>query len=194
MIKYLVFVGAIIDLIGTGFYIKSMLKGKTRPNRVTWLMWSVSPLIAAFAALSAGAALAAVPILVTGFASLLVFIISLLKKEAYWKINEFDWICGALSVLALILWYITKDPIIAIVFSILSDFFAMLPTLIKSWKHPETESTSVYLASLLSSLTSFAAVKTLNFASVGFPSYLIITNIIIIFFIKRRYWIKRENK
>jgi len=53
--KYLVFVGMIIPLIGTGVYIKDMLKGKAKPNKVTWLMWGIAPLIAAFAALTAGA-------------------------------------------------------------------------------------------------------------------------------------------
>ena len=53
--KYLVFVGAIFSLTGTGFYIRAMFKGKARPNKVSWLMWAIAPLIAAFAALSDGA-------------------------------------------------------------------------------------------------------------------------------------------
>jgi len=52
--KYLVFVGMIFSLSGAGFYIRAMLQGKAKPNKVSWIMWSIVPLIAAFAALSDG--------------------------------------------------------------------------------------------------------------------------------------------
>jgi hypothetical protein len=42
--------------------------------------------------------------------------------------------------LALILWWITKEPNIAIMLAILSDILAAIPTLVKTWKFPETES------------------------------------------------------
>jgi len=53
--KYLVFVGAIVYLLGTSIYIRAMFKGEAKPNKVSWFMWSVAPLIGTFAALSAGA-------------------------------------------------------------------------------------------------------------------------------------------
>jgi len=191
--RYLVFVGAIIHLIGVSLYIKAMFKRKVKPNKVTWLMWSVAPLIGTFAALSAGVGLAVIPLFMMGVGSLLVFIISLFRKNSYWKVNKFDYICGILSVLALVLWYITKEPIIAIIFSILSDFFAAVPTIIKAWKYPETESSSAYIAALLSALTSFAAIKVWNFESLAFPCYLVIFNISAIFLIERGRLFKRKR-
>jgi hypothetical protein len=38
MIQYLVLVGAAVGLLGLIPYIKDTLIGKTKPNRVTWLM------------------------------------------------------------------------------------------------------------------------------------------------------------
>ena len=62
MLQYLVFVGAGVQLLGIAAYVKETLRGKTKPNKVTWLMWSIAPLIATFAALSDGVTLAALPV------------------------------------------------------------------------------------------------------------------------------------
>ncbi|KKR26071.1 MAG: hypothetical protein UT55_C0018G0001, partial [Candidatus Peregrinibacteria bacterium GW2011_GWE2_39_6] len=98
----------------------------------------------------------------------------------YWKLEIFDYICGAFSMLALVLWGITKDPLIAIIFALTSDGFAAIPTIIKSWKHPETESLGAYTAGLLNSLTSFFALKTFSISELAFPIYLVLLNIILI--------------
>jgi hypothetical protein len=50
------------------------------------------------------------PVFMAGFSPLLIFIASFLIKKAHWKPSTFDYACGALSSLALILCYLTKDP------------------------------------------------------------------------------------
>ena len=79
-----------------------------------------------------------------GFLPLLIFLSSFVNKNSYWKLKKLDYICLALAVLALILWKITNNPLLAIIFSILADFFAALPLIIKIYKFPETETISAY--------------------------------------------------
>jgi hypothetical protein len=190
-LQYIVFIGAIVQLAGIIPYIKETLKGNTKPNRITWLMWSIAPLIATFAAISSGVGWSVLPVFMSGFAPLLVFIASFLNKNSYWKLASFDYLCGLCSVLALILWGITKEPTIAIVFSIASDGFAAIPTLIKSWKHPETETGSAYTTGAFNAFTSFFAIKAWNFSSYAFPVYLVIINTFLIFSVYRTKLIKR---
>lgn len=185
MLQYVVFIGALVQLIGAASYIKSVVQGKAKPNKVTWLMWSVAPLIASAAALSNGVTWAVLPVFMSGFAPLLVLIVSFLNKQSYWKLGTTDYICGALSVLALILWAITKEPNIAIIFAIASDGSAAIPTLIKSWRYPESESVSAYTTGLFNALTSFAAIQIFNFSSLAFPIYLVLINTSLTFSIYR---------
>jgi hypothetical protein len=63
MWQYLVFVGAAASLYGSWAYIRDTLAGKTQHHRVTWLLWGLLPLIAAFATLSKYSTLAVVPVL-----------------------------------------------------------------------------------------------------------------------------------
>jgi len=180
VIQYLVLLGALVNLLGCLAYLKETFRGETKPNRVSWLIWFIAPLIATAAALSNGVRWAVVPTFMAGFGPLIVFIASFASKKAYWKLMRIDYICGLFSILALIFWAITKDAVVAIWFSIASDGFAVIPTVTKAWKYPETETGLAYMSGLFSALTSFAAIKVWNFSGYGFAVYLVVANTILI--------------
>lgn len=182
--KYIVFAAAIINIVLTFSYIKQVLKGTVKPNRITWLMWSVAPLIATIAAITNGVGLSVFPVFMSGFTPLLVFIVSFFNKNSYWKLSRLDYYCGVMSLLALVVWYISKNPDYAIIFAIISDGLAAIPTVLKSWKYPHTESVLAFIGGLLLALSSFFAITTWNFSSLAFPVYLVVLNIIVIFAIK----------
>lgn len=181
--QYLVLVGAVIQFGGTLSYLKDTIQGRAKPNRVTWLLWTIAPLIATVAALTEGVKWSVLPVFMAGFCPLLVFIASFVNKNAYWKLGILDYWCGFWAILALILWGITKNPTVAVIFSIVSDGCAALPALIKAWQHPETETIAVYATALVSALTSFAAVKTWKLIEIAFPLYLMAANSLIIILI-----------
>ncbi len=179
--KYLVFAGTAINLVLTFSYIKKVAQGAVQPNRVSWLMWSAAPMIAAAAEISRGVGLAALPVFMSGFTPLVVFIVSFFNKKAYWRLSAADYACGAVSLLALAVWALSKNPDYAILFAVLSDAFAAVPTVAKAWKHPQSESAAAYIGGLILSTSSFFAVQTLNFASLAFPVYLTALNVLILF-------------
>lgn len=180
MIQYVVILWAIVSLFGIFFYLKETIKGNTKPNRVSRLMRSIAPMIATWAALSDGIHRAALPVFMSWFGPFLIFLASFVNKKAYWKHERFDYICGISSALALILWRLTKEPAIAIIFAIISDAFAAIPTLIKWRKYPETESVAAFLWWLFSASTSFFALKVFSFTELAFPIYLVIIDILLI--------------
>lgn len=64
MLQYMVILGAAAQIFGIFFYIKATLKGETKPNKVTWLMWTIAPLIGTVAALSDGVRWAVLPVFI----------------------------------------------------------------------------------------------------------------------------------
>src|SRR5437868_12678700 len=112
---------AAIDFLGVSSYARDTWHGTTRPNRVTWFLWTLAPLIAFAAQVGEGVTYQAALTLVAGLGPAVVFAASFHDRSAFWRITTFDWICGALSVLALILWAITKTGTVAIILSILAD-------------------------------------------------------------------------
>jgi hypothetical protein len=186
MLEYIVILAAFAALLAALTYIRSMFTSPTNPNRVTWLMWSIAPLIAAAAAISNGVGWATLPVFMSGFSPFLIFTASFFTKKAYWKLSRFDYLCGALSATALVLWYMSGDPNIAIVFAMVSDGFAAIPTLRKAWNHPETESAWPFIVGLFSPATSFAVAVTWTFSELAFPIYLIMINILLVFSVFNR--------
>jgi len=186
MLGYLVFVAAFVTLLATFVYVRSMFKGGAKPNRMSWLMWAIAPFIATAAAVSNGAGWAALPVFMSGLSPFLIFTASFITKKAHWTLASFDYVCGALSGLALILWYLTKDPNVAITFAMASDGLASIPTLTKAWNHPETESPWPFLVGVFNASTSFGALTAWTFSAYAFPAYLIVINILLFFSVYKK--------
>ena len=187
MFEILVSIAALATLVAAVAYIRSMFKGQTKPNRVTWLMWTIAPFTAAFAAFSSGATWAAVPVFMSGFSPFLILLASFVNKRAYWKLSAFDYACGALSSLAFVFWYITVNPNIAIVFAIFSDALAAVPTLKKAWRNPDSEFSWPFLVGVFSPMTSFFVTRTWVFSDIAFPAYLIFINILLVVSVSKRH-------
>ncbi len=180
MIEYLVIAAALATLLAAFAYIGSMFRGGAKPNRISWLMWAIAPFIATAAARSNGVGWAVLPVFMAGFSPFLIFTASFLTNKAYWKLSNFDYICGGLSGMALVLWYLTKDPNVAIVLAIASDGLATIPTLIKAWRRPETESIWPFVTGVFGALSSLAVATLWTFSEYAFPIYLLIVNIMVL--------------
>lgn len=177
--KYLVIFSAAVTLYFTLGYVKATIKGLVLPNKVTWFLWGLAPMIAFFATLSsAGFSFGQLPVFMAGFTPFLVFGASFINKKSFWKVTAFDFSCGIVSVITLLIWYYTKDPNLAIFLAIVSDGLAALPTLIKAWRHPETESITPFAAGIFTTSVGFTAVGTWNFAHLAFPLYLLLLNVL----------------
>ena len=114
----------------------------------------------------------------------MVFIASFINKKAYWKLETFDLICGSLSLIGIILWYTTKIGNVAILFSIFADFTASLPTALKAYKEPESESYSVFFANTISAIITMLTIRNWNFETAAFPIYILLMMGLIFILIK----------
>lgn len=179
-----IILGTILGFLGSLSYIVDTVKGRVRPNRVSWFMWALAPLIAFFAEVQQGVGLHALLTFSVGFNPLLVFIASFFNKKAQWKITKFDIWCGVLSLIGLSMWAFTRVGNIAIFFAILADGLAAVPTIVKSYKAPETESWMVFFLGFISSGITLLAIKTWDFAHYGFPLYIFAVTAIFVLLIK----------
>lgn len=167
-----IYFAALLNLCGATVYIVATLQGKTRPNRVSWFMWALAPMVATAAMLTQGVGVGALTTFTSGFGPLLIFIASFVNAKSYWKLTRFDITCGVLSLLGLILWLITRTGNIALLFSILADGLAVLPTLSKTYKDPTSESYTAFTLSGIASLITLLTIQTWTFEYFAFPLYL----------------------
>jgi len=174
--EYCAIIGAIIGSLGGLYYLYETIVGKAQPNRITWLLWGIFPMVIFVAQRAQGVEGLSWASFVAGFMPLLVFAASFYNKKAYWKSEPRDYYLMAAAVIGIILWAITKNPNLALLFSLLADMLAAVPTLIKSYRHPRSESWIAYAISTFGFGISFLSVQTYTFADTAFVAYLFILN------------------
>lgn len=181
-----IIVGTLIGAAGSLAYLIDTVKGKVKPNRISFLLWSIAPFIAFAAQIKQGVGLESLMTFSTGFLPLIIFIASFVNKKAEWKITRFDLICGVLSIIGLILWLITQVGNVAILFSIIADGLAAIPTLVKAYKYPDTEIAWPWLATAFGIVLTLLTIDRWTFANSGFIAYIFVVNILIFSFVQFR--------
>lgn len=186
-IHWLVVISLLISTAGMYAYIRDTLSGRTKPNRISWSMWALAPLISTAAALAAGANIwVTIRVFWAGLLPLLIFLASYVNKQSYWKISAFDFTCGFFSLFGLILWVAINSPQLAILCAVVGDGCASFPTIIKAWKYPETETGSTYIASFLSLVLVLPSIPAWNIENAAFQIYLLITSALLLIAVYRR--------
>lgn len=186
-VHWLVILSVFVSMAGTAAYIRDTFAGKTKPNRVSWSLWALAPLIGTTAALSLHADIwATIRIFLAGFLPLLVFLASFINPQSYWKLSVFDFLCGACALLALIVWLAVDSPRLAILLAAIGDGFASLPTVRKAWNYPETETGFTYIASFMAVLLIIPSIPKWNIENSAFQIYLLIANTFLLFAVYRK--------
>ena len=140
-----VFLGAAIGLVGSGRYAVATLRGRSKPNRVTWLLWAAAPMIGFFAQLDSGVGLPSVLTLSAGVGPLMVLAASLLNRRSVARLTAFDFACGAVAAIAVVVWLALGDAPLAVLFAVAADAVGAVPTVRKAWRDPGSENTVFYV-------------------------------------------------
>jgi hypothetical protein len=174
--EYFALIGALIGALGGFYYLYQTLIGKTKPNRVTWFMWALFPMIAFVAQLSQGVGTVAWVTFFAGLTPLLIFVASFINNKAYWKTKVTDYFLLSASLLSAWLWSITDNANIALVIAIIADVFAAVPTYQKAWYYPQSESSVAYAISTAGFFLSLLAIQTYTFQNYAFVVYVFLLN------------------
>lgn len=181
-----VLLGVVLHAAGSSSYLWATLTGRARPNRVSWFLWAAIPFIALSAQLDAGVRWAAVLVFMTGFSPLLIFLASFAHPAQAWKMTRLDITCGFLAVTGIALWQITGSGSAAIALSIAADGLAGAPTVVKAYRHPETENWHVFALTSVNAVITLLTLKKWEFASYGFTVYILILCCLLVFLIALR--------
>jgi hypothetical protein len=174
--EYFAVIGAVIASLGGLYYLYETIRGRTKPNRVTWILWGLFPMIVFIAQRVQGVEGLSWPSFAAGFTPFLIFTASFFNKKAYWKTKPRDYLLMVAGFTGIILWAITDNPNLAIVFALLADLFAGIPTIIKCYTDPATESWVAYAIGAFGFALGVLSIQIYNFQNAAFIVYLFIVN------------------
>jgi len=168
-------IGAVaIATIGYVPYFRDVLQGRTKPHATSWLLWGLLAGIAFLGQISGNAGSGA---WVTGFTavmSLVVFVLSLFKGTR--DVVLADWFSLAGAGIALVLWYLTSDPLLSVAISTVINALAFFPTFRKSWRRPQEETVVMYFLSGLKFVLALLSLQTVSLLTTLFPLSLVLMN------------------
>ncbi|HUC90020.1 MAG TPA: hypothetical protein VMR45_04415 [Patescibacteria group bacterium] len=183
MISYwFVFVAMAVRLLSGARYIFEIFQKGVKPNPITWFCWTLTSMVAAFAQWKAGVGIQALMTFTLGVGPLAVFVISILKDRDATHFTKSNIACGLLAIVGIVLWQITSDPVLAIVFCILADIFGAIPTIVKARKVPGSEPALPYFLTMVSMVITLLTIKTWTIADAAFPIYIFCINAVIFSF------------
>ncbi len=156
----------LIGLSGYIIYIRSILRGDTKPHIFTHLVWGTITLIAFAAQIYDNAGPGAWVMGLSAFCCLLQAALAF-KYGDKKDITHGDKIALGASLLAIIPWLLSRDPLWSVILIAVIDGVAFYPTIRKSWRKPWDENLTAYnMASFkfvlsLLAMTNFTIVTTL---------------------------------
>jgi hypothetical protein len=149
-------------------FIRGTMHGWVVPNRATWTVWFVQDVLIASSAIMAGVGPAAVMPVIWGLGAAMVLILSLTKgtRGAFTGLEK---ACLGLSGLGILLWAATGSPRLALVASVSAACIGGVPTVVKAWVKPWTETMSGWLLFILGTVFSSLAIQEWTFDSGFLP-------------------------
>jgi len=178
------YLGIFLGFVGNAIYLLEVLKGTTKPNRVSFTIWALAPTITFFAQLDEGVGKQSLYTLSSSLSIFAILLASFINKNAYWELKKSDYIYGLLALFGLVLWQVTDKPALAIIFALSADALAAIPTGIKSYKFPKSESFMGFSLPALGAAITLLSIENFVFEEYIYPLYIALVASLFALFIK----------
>ena len=143
-------------------YVIDTAQGRTRPQRASWLIWSVLGSIAFVSQVYEGAttSLWFAGVQVTG--TIIVFVLSIrVGKGCY--LSKSDYLILLAAIAGLALWYFTETAAYALAITISISLLGGFATITKTYKDPYSETLLTWMVSLIASVCALLSVGKVDF-------------------------------
>ncbi len=150
-------------------YIRAIFNGAIRPHVFSWVIWGATTFLAFLAQLEDKGGVGAWPIGVSG--SIMIFIAFLAYlKRADVTITKTDWLFFVSALSSLPLWYLTSDPLWAVVLLTTVDVIGFGPTVRKAYHFPYSESLLFFGLFAVRNLLVMMAFENYSVTTLLFPA------------------------
>ena len=173
-------------LLGNIPYIRSIRRGDTRPNRVTWGIWTTIGFILLGSSYSLGATNTLWLIMAQVVSQLVITCYAFKYSRGKWQ--RLDRICIAGAGLSLFLWWRSGSPLVALVMNIAMDMLGAVPTITKIYDDPNSEDITFWVMSFTSAVVNLLTIENFDRALIIFPLYLFRLNTLVLMLLTRSKW------
>lgn len=164
------YISGILILLSFAPYIRDIFRHTTKPERASWLIWSVLNLISFFSQLAKGASHSLWLAGAQAGGDIVVLILSV--KYGFGGLVKRDIITLVVVSISLILWYLTREAAVALFIAIAIDAIGLFLTVMKAYRKPTTETMSSWVLTGVAGLFAILSVGKLNLILLAWPVYI----------------------
>jgi len=135
----------------------------------SWVIWGSTTFIVCLAQLADEGGAGAWPIGFSGIITLYVAILAYIKKSDS-SITKTDWLFFILAMASLPVWYLTSNPLWAVVILTTADVLGFGPTFRKAYIRPFEEQLMFFVIMTIRNLISITALEHYSLTTVLFPA------------------------
>jgi len=167
-------IASLLAIVGNVPYLIDIIKKRVQPHPYTWLVWTIVSCAIFFGQVAKGAGIGALPTAASEIFTVIIFFLSL--RYGFKHIRKVDTIFLVISLLGIIPWMLTKDPTLSVIIAVSIDLTAFVPTIKKTWKHPETETPLLYSMNVCRHILMLVSLQAYNVATTLHSIAMITTN------------------
>lgn len=150
-------------------YIRLIIQDKIKPHVFTWIIWGTATFVAFLAQLEDHGGVGAWPTGISGVITLFIGLLAYLKRADI-SITTTDWLFFALAMSSLPFWYLTSDPLWAVVILTTVDVLGFGPTVRSAYTTPGSESIKFFALLTVRNLIAIAALENYTLTTILFPA------------------------
>lgn len=168
------FLALLLNLIGYIPYVRDIMRKKVKPHRITWGIWTILTTIAAFNQVANGGGYSSLFFISTAVLVTIVFVLSL--RFGMGGASKIDRLCLIFAILLLIYWITIQETRLSTVLAVIIDGIAAIPTVIKTYHHPKTESYPQWILAGVAGILTMISVPRLDWVLIIYPLYVVLMN------------------
>ncbi len=169
---------------GTYFY--TIHQGQTKPHAFSWLLWGMVTGVGTLAQFDLNGGPSAYALAFVSITCLMIAVLSFFIGERDY--TKSDWFALVACFIAVPLWQVTNNPLIALVLIMVIDALTYWPTIRKSFHKPDTEPPISYGFAGMRYFLMLFAVPDPTWQTLMYPFFLMITDWGFAIYIVIRRW------
>lgn len=150
-------------------YIRSIRRGATKPRVFSWVIWALGTFVVFVAQLAGSGGVGAWPIGVSGLITAYIAILAY-SKQSDTAITRTDWLFFIVALAAVPCWFLTADPLWAVVILTAVDLAGFGPTFRSAYARPYDERMGFYSLAAVRNLLAILALERYSLTTVLFPA------------------------
>ena len=186
--EYKIFFGylaIVVEIFSYVVYFIGIFRGKTKPHAFTWFVWGVLNVVAFIAVFISGGEVGSWVLAVNAVACFSIAAIGFIQKHV--EYDQYDWMALVGAFVGIFLWWLTDNPLYAVILVSVSDATGSIPIFRKAYRTPFEENITAFALGILYYPLAILALESLTLTTWLYPAVvLVLDGALVILILTRR--------